>query len=114
MIQFKIGSKYRGKNITAEIALLETSIHVFIYGGEKNDLCTTTIYDGSMHVVTLEGKEDKKIGELFAERLATYGHVVVSEGINYADMKDKDYEYLKTTCLDMIDEMLLKVSALRG
>lgn len=87
MKQFEVRHSWRGKDITAQVLILDEGIHISLYGGDKSHIGAVGIIDpdGNRTVTQFPGHKEGMVCERWLDTLATADikPAVVEAGIHY-------------------------------
>jgi hypothetical protein len=109
MRQFKLTRPFLGRDLTAQVLVLERGIHVSLFGGDLPHIGAVSVADPNGTVTTQEfsGHKEGGISTQWAKALAAAGFcpAVVTAGIHYDDLSRDGI----VSVVSLTEQMLLQV-----
>lgn len=114
----KICRQALGKRITAQVLVLDTGVHVSVFGGQKPHIGAISIVDPDGNCTTQQfaGHRDGAVSEPWAQEFARAGYrpVVVEAGIHYDHLHPAQISLVLECCEQMMREVLAYLAAQQG
>lgn len=111
----KIFRHVLGERIIAQVLVLDTGIHVSVFGGQKPHIGAVSVIDleGNCMTQQFTGHCDGAVSEPWAKELARAGYrpVVVEAGIHYDRLNQEQIACVLRNCEQMLREVLKHLTA---
>ncbi len=117
MRQFRLHRNYRGKNITAQVLVLDEGVNISLYGGDKAHIGAVGVVhpDGTCTVSQFAGHREGVICERWTRALAAtqWKPAVLEVGIHYDNLDGAGIEKVLKATDKMLDELLQTLKELK-
>lgn len=102
--------QFRGKSITAELAVTNCGMQVGLFGGDKPHIGTVGILDpaGKTTVIQFEEHREGVLCQQWCEALAKAGRIpaVMSAGVHYDNVSKEEIVQIVRLCNELLKDML--------
>ena len=102
--------QFRGKSITAELAVTNCGMQVGLFGGDKPHIGAVGILDpaGKTTVIQFEEHREGVLCQQWCEALAKAGRIpaVMSAGVHYDNVSKEEIVQIVRLCDELLKDML--------